>query len=82
MKVFRVDRILEGAVGVQEYKNSVNPGLGHTTWRDIFKCVPRVDKILVLLNAYPYAYSAFQNSVNPEHFQRYASSMRILVTHK
>ena len=29
LKVFRVDRILEGAVGVgvQEYKNSVNPGL-------------------------------------------------------
>ena len=24
--MFRVDRILEGAVGVQEYKNSVNPG--------------------------------------------------------
>ena len=26
LKVFRVDRILEGAVGIQEYKNSVNTG--------------------------------------------------------
>ena len=26
LKVFRVDKILEVAVGVQEYKNSVNPG--------------------------------------------------------
>ena len=26
LKVFRGDRILESAVGVQEYKNSVNPG--------------------------------------------------------
>ena len=26
LKVFRVDRILEGAVDVQEYKNSENPG--------------------------------------------------------
>ena len=26
LKLFRVDRILEGAVGVQEYKNLVNPG--------------------------------------------------------
>ena len=26
MKEVRVDRILEGAVGVQEYKNAVNPG--------------------------------------------------------
>ena len=25
MKVLRVDRILEGAVGVQEYKNTVKP---------------------------------------------------------
>ena len=28
LNVLRVDRILEGAVGIQEYKNSVNP-LGH-----------------------------------------------------
>ena len=26
MKEVRVDRILEGAVGVREYKNSVKPG--------------------------------------------------------
>ena len=26
LKEIRVDRILEGAIGVQEYKNSVNPG--------------------------------------------------------
>ena len=26
LKVFRIDRILEGKLGVQEYKNSVNPG--------------------------------------------------------
>ena len=26
LKEVRVDRILEGAVGVQEYKNSVKPG--------------------------------------------------------
>ena len=26
LNVLRVDRILEGAVVVQEYKNSVNPG--------------------------------------------------------
>ena len=31
---------------------------------------PSVDRILVLLNAY----SAFQNSVNPDFFQKYASS--------
>ena len=67
LKVFRVNRILEGAVGVQEYKNSVNPGTHLKISLQI--CVTQIDRIFILLNAY----SAFQNSINPEHFQRYAS---------
>ena len=45
LKEVRVDIILEGVVGVQEYKNSVKQ-----TW-DIFKLWPRVDRIIVLLKA-------------------------------
>ena len=64
LKVFRVDRIMEGALGVQVYSNSVNPG--PHIWR---YCDPGL------------AYSAFQNSVNPENFQRYASSTYVLSLH-
>ena len=40
LKEVRVDRILEGVVGVQEYKNSVNPG---PQFKDIFpNCVTQV----------------------------------------
>ena len=70
MNVLRVDRILEGVIGIQEYKNSVYPGsnlfigISSNVWS-------RVDRIIVLLNAN----SAFQNYVNPQNIQRYASSI-------
>ena len=67
LNVLRVDRILKGAEGVQEYKSYVNPGL-HISRRISSNVWPRVDIILVLLNSY----SAFQNSVNPQNIQRYA----------
>ena len=48
LNVLRVDRILEGVVGVQEYKHFVNPGSNIS--RGIASNVwPRVDRILVLL---------------------------------
>ena len=70
MKEIRVDRILEGVVGVQKYKNSVNTG-SHIVSEDMYlqiaqglqnSCTPE---------------RAFQNSVNPEHFQRYASKHKM-----
>ena len=68
LNVLRDDRILEGAVDVQYYKNSVNPG--PNIWIYPLRYLwPSVDRILVLLNTY----CAFQNPVNPQNIQRYAS---------
>ena len=70
MNVLRVDIILEDAVGVQEYKNSVNPGSRIS--RGISSIVwSRVDRFLALLTP---TGSAFQNPVNLQNIQRYTSN--------
>ena len=50
-------------------------GMGHTYLEGVISSNvwPRVDRIIVLLNAY----SAFQNYVNPQNVQRYASTIKL-----